>query len=95
MIKGPGLGTAMSTPKSCSRSWAIAQHLPNPEHISFWNNIITQQTKFSQLTGMISHKDKRGVTLMVLGITALITALAGICYGVISNHEISQNLTKV
>jgi hypothetical protein len=32
---------------------------------------------------------------MVLGITALIAALAGIRYGVITNHVTAKNLTKV
>jgi hypothetical protein len=46
-------------------------------------------------TGTDSHRDKREVTLIVLGITALVTALAGISYGVIANHVIEKNLTKV
>jgi hypothetical protein len=37
-------------------------------------------------TGTASHRDKREVTLIVLGITALVAALAGISYGVIANH---------
>jgi hypothetical protein len=36
-------------------------------------------------TGTASHRDKREVTLIVLGI-ALIAALGGISYGVTSNH---------
>jgi hypothetical protein len=63
----------------------IAQLIPSPEHISFC----------SQLTGTVSHRDKREVTLIVLGITALITALAEISYGVIANHVTAKNLTKV
>jgi hypothetical protein len=46
-------------------------------------------------TGTASHKDKREVTLIVLGITALVTALAGISYGVIANNVTKKNLTKV
>jgi hypothetical protein len=45
--------------------------------------------------GTTSHRDKREVALIVLGITALITALAGISYGVIANHVTTKNLTKV
>jgi hypothetical protein len=41
------------------------------------------------------HRDKRRVTLIVLGITALVTALAGISYGVIANHITAKNLIKV
>jgi hypothetical protein len=63
-----------------------AQLIPNPEHISFWNNTIIQQTEFSQRTGTASHRDKRAITLIVLGITILITALAEISYGVIASH---------
>jgi hypothetical protein len=37
----------------------------------------------------------REVTLIVLGRTALVAALAGISYGVIANHVIAKNLTKV
>jgi hypothetical protein len=37
-------------------------------------------------TGTVSHRDKREATLIVLGITALVTALAGISYGVIANQ---------
>jgi hypothetical protein len=37
-------------------------------------------------TGRASHKDTREVTLIVLGITALVAALALISYGVIANH---------
>jgi hypothetical protein len=44
---------------------------------------------------MTSHRDKREVTLIVLGITALVTALAGISCGVIANHVTAKNLTKV
>jgi hypothetical protein len=47
------------------------------------------------IIGTASHRDKREVTLIVLGITALIAALAGISYGVIANHVTSKNLTKV
>jgi hypothetical protein len=43
---------------------------------------------------MASHRNKRGVTLIVLGVIALITALAGISYGVIANHVTVKNLTK-
>jgi hypothetical protein len=32
---------------------------------------------------------------MVLGIKALVTALAGISYGVIANHVTAKNLTKM
>jgi ribonuclease HI len=41
------------------------------------------------------HRNKREVTLIVLGITALVAALAGISYGVIANHVTAKNLTKV
>jgi hypothetical protein len=37
----------------------------------------------------------REVTLIVLGITALVAALAGISYVVIANHVTAKNLTKV
>jgi hypothetical protein len=37
-------------------------------------------------TGTASHRDKREGTLIILGITALVAALAGISYGVIANH---------
>jgi hypothetical protein len=37
-------------------------------------------------TGAASHRDKREVTLIVVGITTLVAALAGISYGVIANH---------
>jgi ribonuclease HI len=37
-------------------------------------------------TGTASHRDKREVTSIVLGITGLVTALAGISYGMIVNH---------
>jgi hypothetical protein len=46
-------------------------------------------------TGTASHRDKRKVTLIVLGITALVTALAEISCGVIANHITAKNLTKV
>jgi hypothetical protein len=35
---------------------------------------------------LFTHRDKREVTLIVLGITALVAALAEISYGVIVNH---------
>jgi hypothetical protein len=35
-------------PNHTRGNWAIAQLIPNPEHISFWNNTIIQQTEFSQ-----------------------------------------------
>jgi hypothetical protein len=37
----------------------------------------------------------REVTLIVLGITASVAALAGISYGVIANHVTTKNLSKV
>jgi hypothetical protein len=45
--------------------------------------------------GAPSHRNKREVTLIVLGITALIAALAEISYGVIANHVTAKNLTEV
>jgi hypothetical protein len=45
-------------------------------------------------TGITSHRDKREITLIALGITALITALVGISCGVIANHVTAKNLTK-
>jgi hypothetical protein len=44
---------------------------------------------------MTSHRDKREITLIILGITALIAALAAISYMVIANHVTAKNLTKV
>jgi hypothetical protein len=44
-------------------------------------------------TGTTSYGDKREVTLIVLGITTLVTALSGISYGVIANHVTAKNLT--
>jgi hypothetical protein len=35
-------------PNHNRRNWAIAQLIPNPEHISFWNNTIIQKAEFSQ-----------------------------------------------
>jgi hypothetical protein len=37
----------------------------------------------------------RQVTIIILGITALVAALAGISYGVIANLVTSKNITKV
>jgi hypothetical protein len=44
---------------------------------------------------MTSHRYKREATLIVLWITALIAAQAGISYGVAANHVTEKNLTKV
>jgi hypothetical protein len=64
--------------------------------MSFWNNSIIQQTEFSQQTGTTSRRDKIEVTLIVLGIAALIVAVNGISYGVVANHVTAKNnLTKV
>jgi hypothetical protein len=41
-------------------------------------------------TGTTSHRDKREVTLIVLGITALISTLARISYALIANHVIAK-----
>jgi hypothetical protein len=68
-------------PNHTRGNWAIAQLIPNPEHISLWNNTIIQQTEFSQRTGRASHSDKREVTLIVLGITALVAALLELAMG--------------
>jgi hypothetical protein len=38
------------------------------------------------VTGRVSYKDKIEVNLIILEIIALITALAGISYGVVANH---------
>jgi hypothetical protein len=59
-------------------------------HAAIWKErgiLTTTETDF--------HRDKREVTLIVLGMTALIEALAGISYGVIANHVTAKNLTKV
>jgi hypothetical protein len=45
--------------------------------------------------GTASDRDKREITLIVLGITALIAALAGISNGAIANHVTTKKLTKV
>jgi hypothetical protein len=47
------------------------------------------------ITGTTSHRDKRKITLIVLGITALIAAVAGISYGVIASYVTAKNLIKV
>jgi hypothetical protein len=52
-------------PNHTRGNWAIAHLIPNPEHISFWNNTIIQQTEFSQQAGTASHRDKRKITLIV------------------------------
>jgi hypothetical protein len=46
-------------------------------------------------TETTSQKDKREITLIVLGITASIASLAGISYGVIANHVTVKTPTKV
>jgi hypothetical protein len=78
-------------PNHTRENWAIAQLIPNPEHISFWTNTIIQQIEFSQQTGTASHRDKREVTLIILGITALVAPLAGISCGVIANHVTAKS----
>jgi hypothetical protein len=95
MEKGPGMGLPCLHPNHTRGNWAIAQLILNPEHISFWNNTIIQQTEFSQRTGTASHRNKRESTLIVLGRTALVASLAGISYGVIANHVTAKTLTKV
>jgi hypothetical protein len=47
------------------------------------------------VTGTTSHRDKREVTSIVLGITVLVAALAEISYGVIANRVTTKSLTKV
>jgi hypothetical protein len=42
----------------------------------------------------ISHSNKREITLIVLGTTALIAVLAGISYVVIANHELQKKKKK-
>jgi hypothetical protein len=43
---------------------------------------------------MTSHRDKRGVIIIILGIMALIAALAGVRYGVIINHVTAKTCPK-
>jgi hypothetical protein len=59
--------------------------------------VIWKKRKMLTTTAIASHRNKREVTLIVLGITALVAALAGITYEVIANHVIAKkkNLTKV
>jgi ribonuclease HI len=59
-------------------------------HAGIWKERGVQTT-----TGTASHRDKREVTVIVLGRTALVAALAGISYGIIANHVTAKNLTKV
>jgi hypothetical protein len=61
-----------------------------PAHAAIW-----KEREMLTTAGTASHRDKREVTLIVLGITALVAALVGISYGVIANHVTSKNLTKV
>jgi hypothetical protein len=56
---------------------------------------IWKKREMLNTTGTASHRHKREGTLIVLGITALVAALAGISYGVIANHVTAKNLTKV
>jgi ribonuclease HI len=58
-------------------------------HAAIW-----KERKMLTTTGTTSHRDKREVTLLVLGIAALVAALAGITYGVIANHVTAKILTK-
>jgi hypothetical protein len=46
--KDPVWGLPCLHPNHTRGNWAIAQLIPNPEHISFWNTTIIQQTEFSQ-----------------------------------------------
>jgi ribonuclease HI len=50
-------------------------------HAGIW-----KKRRMLTTTGTASHKDKREVILIVLGITALVTTLSGISCGVIANH---------
>jgi hypothetical protein len=59
-------------------------------HVAIW-----KKREMLTTTGTASHRNKREVTLIVLGIITLVTALAGISYGVIANHVTAKNLTKV
>jgi hypothetical protein len=60
-------------------------------HVAIW-----KEREMLTTIGTASHRDKMEITLIVLGITALIAALAGISYGVIANHVTAKkNLTKV
>jgi hypothetical protein len=59
-------------------------------HAAIW-----KERKMLTTTGTTSHGDKRELILMVLGIKALVAALAGISYGVIANYVTAKNLTKV
>jgi hypothetical protein len=45
-------------------------------------------------TETASHMDKREVILIVLRITALVAAFAGISYGVIANHVTAKKPNK-
>jgi ribonuclease HI len=55
-------------------------------HAATW-----KKRKMLTTTGTASHRNKKEVTLIVLGITALVAALAGIGYGVIANHVTAKN----
>jgi hypothetical protein len=69
--------------------------VPNPDHLTFWNNTIIQQTEFSHQKEIGSYREKRKIVTLMMGITALIAALAGTTYGVVSNYETTKNLTKM
>jgi hypothetical protein len=60
------------------------------DHAAIW-----KEREMLTTTGTASHRDKREITLIVLGIIALVAALAGISYGVIANHVTAKILTKV
>jgi hypothetical protein len=59
------------------------------------HSTIWKKREMLATTETTSHRDKREVTLIVLGIAALVTALAGISYKVIANHVTAKNQTKV
>jgi ribonuclease HI len=57
-------------------------------HTAIWKG-----TRVLTATGTTSHRDKMEITPIVLGITALIVALAGISYGLIANHVTTKKNT--
>jgi hypothetical protein len=69
--------------------------VPNPDHVTFWNNTIIQQTEFSHRKAISSHTEKREVVTLAVGITTLIAVLTGIPYGVVFNNETTQTISKI
>jgi hypothetical protein len=82
-------GVCCLHPSKIKGCWGVEQLVPNPERIFFLNQSVVENlhsSHTSSSTNLLHRQKREPVTLIVVGVVALVTALAGLTYGVINPY---------